>query len=82
MLNLRSFFSPPWAHAESRYQCVSTGLIDDLQMAFINGRDPLKVATWLDAEEATLILAESLRADRTIKHFTASLLNNSNEINK
>ncbi len=68
----------PWAHAESRYQCVTPGLIEELQIAFLTGQDFKQVSlrVGLDYEEASLIVAETLRADCTIKRFyKMSLLN-------
>lgn len=65
----------PWEHAGSRYQCVTTGLIDELQAAFFKGQELWWTFSHLEREKAWLITAESLRADCTIKRFyKASLL--------
>lgn len=63
-----------WAHAQSRYQCVSPALIEELQTAFFRNQDFSKVSSDLDYETASLILAETLYADLAIKRFHKILL--------
>jgi len=59
----------PWIQAASRYQCVSTDLIEILKNAFFKNQDFSKIASSLDLEKASLIVAETLQADLAIKQF-------------
>ena len=59
----------PWIQAASRYQCVSTDLIEILKNAFFKDQDFSKIASSLDLETASLIVAETLQADLAIKQF-------------
>ena len=51
-------------HAGSRYQCVTTGVIEALQRAYRAGADLGQVIPDIDADEAAVIVAETLEADR------------------
>lgn len=55
-----------WEHATSRYQCVTPGLIDQLQADFFAGRDPGEFVPDLDSEWAAIVVAETLEADRVV----------------
>jgi hypothetical protein len=55
---------PEREHAQSRYMCVTVGLIEGLQQAFLDGQDLGQVVTDIDADTAAVIVAESLEADR------------------
>jgi len=51
-------------HAGSRFQCVTVGVIDALQRAYRAGADLGQVIPDIDAEQAAVIVAETLEADR------------------
>jgi tetratricopeptide (TPR) repeat protein len=51
-------------HADSRFGCVTQGLIDKLQQAFLQGQELGPPLTYLDSDTAAVIVAETLEADR------------------
>ena len=51
-------------HAGSRFQCVTQGVIDALQRAYRAGADLGQVVPDIDADQAAVIVAETLEADR------------------
>jgi hypothetical protein len=51
-------------HAGSRFQCVTQGVIDALQRAYRAGSDLGHVIPDIDADQAAVIVAETLEADR------------------
>ncbi len=51
-------------HAYSRYTCVTPGAIEKLQQDYFAGRDLGRSIPEMDETTATLIVAESLQADR------------------
>jgi hypothetical protein len=53
-----------WAHAVSRYMCVTLEVIDVLQRDFFTGRELGWSLPHIDADRAAVIVAESLEADR------------------
>jgi hypothetical protein len=55
---------PAEEHAYSRYACVSEAVIDQLQQDYFAGRDLARSIPDLDETQATIIVAESLEADR------------------
>ncbi len=55
-----------WEHASSRYQCVTPGLIAQLQADFFAGRDLGETVPSLGREQAAIIVAETLEADRIV----------------
>ena len=54
---------PTWEHAQSRYQCVSVKTIHKLQSDFLAGRDLSQSVPKINANDAAVIVAESLEAD-------------------
>jgi tetratricopeptide (TPR) repeat protein len=54
---------PTWEHAQSRYQCVPVKTIDKLQSDFLAGRDLSQSVPEINANDAAVIVAESLEAD-------------------
>ncbi len=54
---------PTWEHAQSRYQCVSVKTIHKLQSDFFAGRDLGQSIPEMNANDAAVIVAESLEAD-------------------
>ncbi len=53
-------------HATSRYMCVTVNVIDKLQRDYFAGRDLGRSIPGLSETEATVIVAESLEADRVL----------------
>ena len=60
------FIKPVWEHATSRYQCVTPGLVDELQTDFFAGRELGSRVSGIGPEMAAVIVAETLEADRII----------------
>ena len=60
------FIKPVWEHATSRYQCVTLGLVDELQTDFFAGRELGSRVPGISHEMAAVIVAETLEADRII----------------
>ena len=54
---------PTWEHAQSRYQCVPVKTIHKLQSDFLAGRDLGNSIPEINANDAAVIVAESLEAD-------------------
>jgi len=51
-------------HADLRFGIVTHGLIDELQQAYLQGRELGPPLTYLDADTAAVIVAETLEGDR------------------
>jgi tetratricopeptide (TPR) repeat protein len=54
---------PTWKHARSRFQCVTEGVIHQLQGDFFAGRSLEGSIPDLSSDQAAIIVAESLEAD-------------------
>ncbi|MGD2158104.1 MAG: hypothetical protein PVG14_09100 [Anaerolineales bacterium] len=54
----------PWEHASSRFQCVTLGVIDELQRDFFAEGDLGQTFSFIDRQKAEVIVAETLEADR------------------
>jgi hypothetical protein len=54
---------PTWEHAQSRYQCIPVKAIHILQSDFLAGRDLGNSVPEFNANDAAVIVAESLEAD-------------------
>jgi tetratricopeptide (TPR) repeat protein len=61
-MELNNHFSD--RHAYSRYTCVTAGAIEKLQQDYLAGRDLGRSIPGMDETRATIIVAESLQADR------------------
>ncbi len=59
-----SLIKPTWEHASSRFMCVTPGVIDVLQTNFLNRISLVNAIPDIDGDTATVIVAESLEADR------------------
>jgi hypothetical protein len=53
-----------WEHASSRFQCVTPGVIDQLQRDFFAEDDLGQTFPFIDRQMAEVIVAETLEADR------------------
>jgi hypothetical protein len=60
--------TPTWEHAHSRFQCVTEGLIHQLQSDFFAGRELGKSIPGMDNDTAAVMVAESLEADIVWNH--------------
>jgi tetratricopeptide (TPR) repeat protein len=56
-------------HATSRYMRVTVGAVDRLQQDYLAGRDLGHSIPGMSADEAAVIVSESLEADRILNHF-------------
>ena len=54
---------PTWEHAQSRYQCIPVKAVHKLQSDFLAGRDLGNSVPEINANDAAVIVAESLEAD-------------------
>jgi hypothetical protein len=70
---------PTWEHANSRFMCVTLGVIDELQTIFLNGSSLDNKIPGIDRNKAAVIVAESLEADRVLHLSTDQLLFGSNQ---
>lgn len=61
---MTTLLKPTWAHAGSRFMCVTQNVIEELQTAFFNALRLENVIPDIDGETAAVIVAESLEADR------------------
>jgi len=61
---MKNTAQPRPEHAGSRFQCVTVGVIEALQRAYQAGADLGQVIPDIDAEQAAVIVAETLEADR------------------
>ncbi len=62
--NVKNHRPGGWEHAVSRYMSVTVELVDVLQRDFLDGRGLGESVAHIDASEASVIVAESLEADR------------------
>jgi tetratricopeptide (TPR) repeat protein len=60
-------------HAYSRYSCISLPVIDQLQKEHLAGREPARLFPDLDPKEATIIVSESLEADRLLNNINSAI---------